>query len=416
MALGTELTDWRQVTIPRVAFADWTVDDAKEALVEIKRIGGLLDAAQAVFVGVVANQLGRDTKAALARHLKMSSAEASKAVAVADVVKRVPDAEEALADGRMTADQLHKLAAVQDDKAAAELLRAGAENNDSPEEFSRRVQKHRIDSEGPSLQDRQRASRGVWFTSANDGCVGLRAVLPPVEGAQLKAALDEFADQQYRAKHPERAREAGGHNEEPRSRRLADALVELVLGLGVNDSKAVDSNESPSPAHRQRNGRSGRTAVIVTIKAETLEAEILGTGPISTREALSLVGQAKVDLYAAITSVKGQILNFGRSRRLASPLQHLALAVRDGGYCVQPGCSVPWNQCDADHVQAWESGGTSDLTNFRHLCTNLHHPHRHETDQPESSGPEPDPKRMNERINSSFERAWKQVASPPEAA
>ncbi len=196
MASGTELADWQKVAIPRVAAANWTVDHAKAALVEITRIRSLLDAAQAVLVGVVALQLGRDTKAALARHLKMSSAEASKAAAVADVVKRVPDAEEALANGSMTADQLHKLAVIEDDSAAAELLRAGAENHDSPEEFSRRVRKHRIDSEGPSLQDRQRASRGLWFTNAENGCVGLRAVLQPVEGAQLKAALDEYVNQQ----------------------------------------------------------------------------------------------------------------------------------------------------------------------------------------------------------------------------
>jgi hypothetical protein len=58
-----------------------------------------MDVARAVLVGVVAAETGRDTKASLCRHLKMSSAEAAKAVAVAEVLKRLPDAEALLAGG-----------------------------------------------------------------------------------------------------------------------------------------------------------------------------------------------------------------------------------------------------------------------------------------------------------------------------
>lgn len=406
MATVNELREWQQVTIPRVVATGWSVDEAKAGLLKVKVLRGLLEAAQAQFVGIVAEDAGRDTKAALARNLKMSPAEASRAAAVADVVGRLPDAAEALADGSVTSDQLHKLAAVRDDEAAAQLLRAGADNDDSPEEFARRVQEYRIKAEGPSLRDQQRASRGVWFSRADHGCIALRAVLPPLEGTQLKSALDDYVNQKYQAKHPDRAKTSGEHGEEPRPRRLADALVDLVTGREQSSQSsggksASDPATTGSATSMTNQHTRGRTAVIVTIKAETLEAEVLGEGPIPTLDALNLIGQARVDLYAAIPNTRGEILNFGRNRRLASPLQHLALAVRDGGYCTQPGCSIPWNQCDADHIQAWERRGPTDLINLRHMCTNLHHPHRHETER------EGEP---------SFERSWKHAASPPEAA
>jgi Domain of unknown function (DUF222) len=412
----TELLDeWRELSIPRVVPDDWDVASAKAGLLEVKRARGLLEAAQSQFIRVIATETGRDTKAALARNLKMSSAEAARAATVADVVNRLPDAEQALADGRVTADQLHKLAAVRDDEAAGELLRAGAENEDTPEEFARRVHKHRIESEGDSLREQQRASRGVWFSQAENGCLGLRAVLPPVQGAQLKAALDSYVNDHYRAQHPERANVVGGHEEEPRSRRLADALHALVtqqpLQAQADSAKSAemqgtsssnDNSTTAPPVNQTKRVRpgAGRTAVIVTIKAETLEAEILGDGPISTADALDLLGQARVDLYAAIQNTKGQVLNFGRNRRLATPLQNLALALQSRGTCAYPGCNVSWSQCDADHKVPWSQQGPTDLDNLQHYCTNLHHPHRHETER----------NPQNPHVQ------WKQAAQPPEAA
>lgn len=76
------LDEWGQLSIQRVVAADWTVDEAKTGLVQLKRLQGMLNAVQAVLIGVVATETGRDTKASLARNLKMSSAEAAKAAAL----------------------------------------------------------------------------------------------------------------------------------------------------------------------------------------------------------------------------------------------------------------------------------------------------------------------------------------------
>ena len=140
--------------------------------------------------------------------------------------------------------------------------------------------------------------------------------------------------------------------------RLADALVNIINGT---------SNSGI------------RTAMIVTMQAETWECNILGAGPIPVEDALKLVNDPRTDIYAAIQATDGAIMNFGRSRRLASPLQKLALALRDGGTCVKPGCEAPWTRCDADHIVEWDDGGLTDLVNLRLLDGDECHKHRHET-------------------------------------
>ena len=99
--------------------------------------------------------------------------------------------------------------------------------------------------------------------------------------------------------------------------------------------------------------------------------------PLPTEDALALVDDARTDIYAAIQKTDGAILRFGRSRRLATALQKLALALRDGGTCAHPGCAAPWTRCDADHDPPWDEGGLTNVESMRHLCSNEHHPHRH---------------------------------------
>ncbi len=183
--------------------------------------------------------------------------------------------------------------------------------------------------------------------------------LPTLEGEQVKSTLNAACDAAWRAAHPERAETLGAHDDEPREQRLADALVAVMNGTAT--------------------GGSTRTAMVVTMQAETLECKILGVGPIPTEDALTLVDDPRTDIYAAVQATDGGIMKFGRSRRLASPLQKLALALRDGGFCTKPGCCAPWHRCDADHIVEWDDGGATDIENLRHLCGCDCHPHRHET-------------------------------------
>jgi hypothetical protein len=64
-------------------------------------------------------------------------------------------------------------------------------------------------------------------------------------------------------------------------------------------------------------------------------------------------------------------LELGRRRRLVSPAQRVALAVRDRGCCF-PGCTARPQDCDAHHVIPWRDGGRTDLSNLALVCWHHH--------------------------------------------
>ena len=355
-ALG-QIGGLKGVCLPRVSSTDWDPSGAKLALYELRRLRGEIESIEAVLVGVLKTETGRDTKAMLARGFGMSNGQARKAEQVADIVGRVPGAEDALAGGEVTGEHLRHLALVRDNDEAAELLALAPSR--APDEFAKTVLKFRIERDAKGMRDRQQRTRSVRFFKADNGCVGMRIILPSLEGEQVKAAINHECDAAWKAAHPDRAETIGGHDDEPREQRLADAFVAIVTGTAT--------------------GGAARTALIVTMQAETLEAQILGPGPIPTEDALKLADDPRTDVYAAIQATDGAIMKFGRSRRFASPLQKLALALRDGGMCAKPGCPAPFHRCDADHIIEWDNGGLTDIENLRPLCTCECHPHRHET-------------------------------------
>ena len=360
--VGDQIEALALLCLPRTSSTHWDPATARVGLHHLRRLRGETAAFEAVLVGVLKTEMGRDTKATLARGFGMSNAEASKAEKVADIVGRVPGADDALANGSVTGEHLRHLAPIADASEAEELLILAA--GQTPDDFAKTVEKYRIDGDAEAWQDRQRKARSVRFFKADNGCLGMRVILPTIEGEMVKASLNEASDAAWRTAHPDRAETRGEHHDEPREQRLADALVAIITGQTNTD---------------QRANSSARTALIVTVRAETLECEVLGSGPIPIAGVLSLIDNPRTDLYAAIQAADGAILKFGRSRRFASPLQKLALALRDGGRCCYPGCSAHWTRCDADHDPPWEAGGRTDLSSMRYLCTCEHHPHRHET-------------------------------------
>jgi hypothetical protein len=90
----------------------------------------------------------------------------------------------------------------------------------------------------------------------------------------------------------------------------------------------------------------------------------------------ALLDQLRAGLPTALGGAPPEILDLGRTQRLASRAQRRALEVRDGG-CVFPGCGRPPGWCDAHHLWHWIDGGPSDLWNLALLCR-WHHTFMHE--------------------------------------
>jgi hypothetical protein len=72
-----------------------------------------------------------------------------------------------------------------------------------------------------------------------------------------------------------------------------------------------------------------------------------------------------------MTDHHGAVLHYGTSRRLATPHQKKALAVRDGG-CLIPTCTTPPDWCDVHHITPWATGGTTDIDTMTLLCGHHH--------------------------------------------
>ena len=107
----------------------------------------------------------------------------------------------------------------------------------------------------------------------------------------------------------------------------------------------------------------------------------LGLAETSTGEVLTATEARRLACTAGIIPVvlggAGETLDLGRSRRLFSPGQRKAMAIRDRG-CRAEDCDIPSAWCEAHHAHTpWSRGGRTDLAHGVLLCS-LHHHRAHD--------------------------------------
>jgi hypothetical protein len=348
---------WCDIDIPVVIPYGWSRPDVHTALGVLEGLSRRVEAARAVLIASLGwNE--RDTAAVVARHSGLSARKARSLTKVAGVVERVPGALDALGSGDVGVEHLGSLRVVDDVDAAAELLVVAA--GESPEDFAKTVQRRLVDDDPAKLRKNQRASRGAWFYRTKFGCVGLRAVFTPLEGEEFKSRVMQLVDGEWRKNHPDRARVAGSRGDATFVQRCADALLSLAK---AKPSAAVSN---------------GKTVVLVNVNVETLDAEIVGHGPISNDELSECL--ARAEIYAAINDMNDVTIRFGRSKRFGTALQKLLLAAQGGGMCSYPGCDRHWAHTKVHHKKRVEDGGCTDLENLALLC-DQHHRHHHLVDE-----------------------------------
>ena len=114
--------------------------------------------------------------------------------------------------------------------------------------------------------------------------------------------------------------------------------------------------------------------VVVTMTLEQLLGEhataLLDDGTrISAARARRLACEAGI--IPAVLDREGRVLDLGRTRRLFTKAQRIALGLRDRG-CTAKGCETTASGCHAHHDDPWSRGGATDLTNGRLLCPRHH--------------------------------------------
>ncbi|MEZ5167632.1 MAG: DUF222 domain-containing protein [Acidimicrobiales bacterium] len=212
---------------------------------------------------------------------------------------------------------------------------------------------------------RARAMRGVTvFDDKDDEALSIiHGRLPRADGAELRAWLDARADQLYREDAGREGADPAGGARTAEQRR-ADALMEVVRS-GDSGGGRTGAAAAPTPRHQLV-----VTATWDPATSRLGEGEIVGVGPVPDRFLEELACSS--ELVGMVFSTDGRPLWLGRSVRLATPAQWLALLVRDGG-CI--GCGADPSRCHAHHVVPWvpPKRGPTDIDNLALLCSHHHH-------------------------------------------
>ena len=200
---------------------------------------------------------------------------------------------------------------------------------------------------------RARAATKLTLRPRGDGTTDLHARLPDHVAHRLRTCVEAYT--------APRRNPLSDLDNLPMPRRRGEAFCALLENL-------------PAQGLPKHGGTT--TSVIITIDLDRLR-DGLGLAETSTGDTLTaeqvrrLACQA--DLLPAVLGGKGEILDLGRKRRLSSPAQRKAMAVRDRE-CTTDGCTVPAAWTEAHHFkQPWSKGGKTDLADGKLLCPFHHH-------------------------------------------
>jgi hypothetical protein len=195
--------------------------------------------------------------------------------------------------------------------------------------------------------------RECRFSRTREGWLRVSGTLDPESGHLLEGLMGPLA------KPRPRNSDTGDVDDRSTAQRQGDALAEIVELAAPSDELSVQGGE--------------QAVVIVTIPLTALEqrsrralTELPGVSAEGLRRWCCTAG-----LVPAVLGTRGEVLDLGRTARLATPAQRRALVLRDRG-CAFPGCDRPPKWCQPHHRLPWQYGGRTDLSDLVLLCTRHH--------------------------------------------
>ncbi|ELT43890.1 HNH endonuclease signature motif containing protein, partial [Arthrobacter nitrophenolicus] len=168
---------------------------------------------------------------------------------------------------------------------------------------------------------------------------------------------------------------------------IPDALAAASLeasGAGTQDNSTGQAGTSTNTAvlgatsHEAGKVPTPRADVIVTVPVFSLlgltdePATLDGYGPVPAAMARKLLADGADSFTRVLVDPRdGAPLEIGRTSYRLTKAMRQALQLRDGK-CAFPGCNNNALDNEADHLQAWEHGGATGLSNLAQLCPKHH--------------------------------------------
>jgi Domain of unknown function (DUF222)/HNH endonuclease len=274
----------------------------------------------------------------------MNAGAAANAIAVGEMLERLPESHQAVVDGEIGFAHLATMArtaeALQERFNEKVLVEKAKENSPGKFFYICHHARHAADPKTYAAEQAEQVEqRRLKLSRWMDGSLLISGQFDPVGGAAVLTMIEPLA------------RKTGPDDDRCLEQRNADALVELALGGG------------------------SQAQIQVTSSLETLLA--LAGAPAAEMEHCLPVSSKTIERLACDSSIARVLLNseslvidVGRSRRVVSEPGRRALTARDG-HCTWRECDRPASRSAAHHVVHWIHGGSSDLDNLVLLC------HRH---------------------------------------
>ena len=296
----------------------------------------------------------------LSDRLNLTRGAAKEQLKTAQVLEALPEARQALEQGRVSPSAVRVLTAAWESHPEAfetsgrQLLKAATTKPVGDLRRTADEWRHRHgESGGLDEAERKRELRGIDLAPSASGMVGVRGDLDPEGGEYVLTAVQAIVDSGIKQGHVDLRT--------PRQRR-ADALVELAR-------RYLDSKDRPVVgAERPHITMSVDLEVLKGLRDGTAEFEHGTTVPAETARRIS----CDASVRRIVLGPRSEPLDVGRATPVVPAAIRRAVIARDKT-CRFPNCPRPSAWCQVHHVRHWAQGGETSVSNGVLVCAPHHH-------------------------------------------
>ena len=357
----------------------------------------------------------RTVGAALSHRARVRRAEANQTVHLARSLKAMPVVSDALGGGEISLCHARRLAkaSTRDGFSAVEALLCDHARRLSYTAFDKAVSywEHLVDTNAAEHDATFKEQRREFHASMTFNGIGrLDGWLDPISFEEFRSALDriqaELFNNDLRDAQAEHIDKHAAELWRTPAQRRADALVEMArrataapedaktpeplviihmdkptFETGLNQTLGLPLFTNTTPHNQPPPPETNNSDMSTSKPSETNNSD-MSTGKLCETDSGTVitptqgVEQAlKGHIRRLVYQSPGVILDYGRSTRLFTGALRQAIQARDRT-CRHPGCDLPAQQCEIDHITEWQHGGTTTHTNAHTRCSYHHRHHK----------------------------------------